>query len=267
MPFLPDWRGREVEVAVSAGGVLALAIPWDNMVRTGVSPWPPPELLQKVYQSRQVRAFVGADNAAATRVLGFYSDLQSIHSEDAITWSVFGPVSYAAREVRAGFVCDLLGLIDVPCDPFETATVWLWRRLPHPDTLVPGGPDASLLLSASAPITYVSAQPGRVNPSTTLRYYARWIPSKGRRWVDLLDRVTGAVAAAAEAVSGPIWNQIWNQNAPKSQIGHPGAPEVPDSIGGPSRIRTLDPPIKSRDEEPRTDTHNAVSREDSDPLS
>lgn len=40
---------------------------------------------------------------------------------------------------------------------------------------------ASLLLSAGAPITYVSAQLGHVNPSTTLRYYARWIPNKGRR--------------------------------------------------------------------------------------
>jgi len=46
---------------------------------------------------------------------------------------------------------------------------------------------ASLLLAASAPITYVSAQLGHVNASTTLKYYARWIPNRGRRWVDLLD--------------------------------------------------------------------------------
>ena len=51
---------------------------------------------------------------------------------------------------------------------------------------------ASLLLAVGAPITYVSAQLGHANPSTTLRYYAKWIPSKGRRWVDLLDRVRGA---------------------------------------------------------------------------
>jgi integrase len=105
---------------------------------------------------------------------------------------------------------------------------------------------ASLLLAASAPITYVSAQLGHVNPSTTLRYYARWIPNKGRRWVDLLDRVTAAVTAAAEAVSGPIWNQIWNQTGPKSQIGHSGDPEVPDFSGGPWRTRTSDPLIKSQ---------------------
>ncbi len=104
---------------------------------------------------------------------------------------------------------------------------------------------ASLLLAAGAPITYVSAQLGHANPATTLRYYARWIPSRGRRWVDLLDRVTDAVTSAAGAVSGGIWNQIWNQTALKGQIGHSGDPEVPDSIGGPSRTRTLDPLIKS----------------------
>lgn len=40
---------------------------------------------------------------------------------------------------------------------------------------------ASLLLAADAPITYVSAQPGHATPTTTLRYYARWIPSQARR--------------------------------------------------------------------------------------
>ena len=105
---------------------------------------------------------------------------------------------------------------------------------------------ASLLLAAGAPITYVSAQLGHANPATTLRYYPRWIPSRGRRWVDLLDRVTDAVASAAEAISGAIWNQIWNQTGRKSESVHPGSPEVPDSIGGPSRTRTWDPRIKSQ---------------------
>jgi len=46
----------------------------------------------------------------------------------------------------------------------------------------------SLLLTAGAPITYVSAQLGHANPTTTLRYYARWIPGQGQRWDILLDR-------------------------------------------------------------------------------
>ena len=38
---------------------------------------------------------------------------------------------------------------------------------------------ASLLLAAGAPITYVSAQLGHANPSTTLRYYASGSRAKG----------------------------------------------------------------------------------------
>jgi len=64
---------------------------------------------------------------------------------------------------------------------------------------------ASLLLAANAPITYVSAQLGHANPSTTPRYYAWWIPNKGRRWADLLDRV-------AEFVGSKLGTKIWNQN-------------------------------------------------------
>jgi hypothetical protein len=94
---------------------------------------------------------------------------------------------------------------------------------------------ASLLLAANAPITYVSAQLGHANPATTLRYYARWIPSKGRRWADLLDRVT-------DFLGSKHGTKKWNQN----EIGHSSAPEVADSIGGPSRTRTLDPLIKSQ---------------------
>src|SRR5262249_4263651 len=38
---------------------------------------------------------------------------------------------------------------------------------------------ASLLLSRGAPT--------HANPTTTLRHYARWIPTAGKRWVDTLD--------------------------------------------------------------------------------
>ena len=94
---------------------------------------------------------------------------------------------------------------------------------------------ASLLLAANAPITYVSAQLGHANPSTTLRYYARWIPNKGRRWADVLDRVT-------DYLGSKLGTRKWNRN----EIGHPGAPEVADLLGGPSRTRTVDPLIKSQ---------------------
>ena len=51
------WNGKEVKSAISRGGVKVLAHPYDNLVCTGCRPWPPPEIIQKLYQSRQVRAF------------------------------------------------------------------------------------------------------------------------------------------------------------------------------------------------------------------
>ena len=45
---------------------------------------------------------------------------------------------------------------------------------------------ASLLLSAGAPLLYVSQQLGHRKPTTTLRYYRKWIPSGDQRWVELL---------------------------------------------------------------------------------
>ena len=68
---------------------------------------------------------------------------------------------------------------------------------------------ATLLLAEGAPITYVSAQLGHSNPSTTLRFYARWMASKGRGWVNVLDgrKVSprkGEDWPVAEPVSGIV---------------------------------------------------------------
>jgi integrase len=48
---------------------------------------------------------------------------------------------------------------------------------------------ATLLLAGPgdrppAPITYVAAQMVHASPATTLRFYARWIPRQGRRYVE-----------------------------------------------------------------------------------
>jgi integrase len=49
---------------------------------------------------------------------------------------------------------------------------------------------ATLLLSKGAPITYVASQLGHANPTTTLRWYAHWLPSDAARYVDFLDTVS-----------------------------------------------------------------------------
>ena len=57
---------------------------------------------------------------------------------------------------------------------------------------------ASLALSEGAPLTWVSAQLGHENPTTTLRYYARYLPSPHHGYEDLVD---GHHAEARESVT------------------------------------------------------------------
>lgn len=141
-----DWSGREIELAESRRGVRAFVDPLGGLVRGGVSPWPSPEIVQKLYKSRNERSFSGEDYEAVTRVLGFYSDLQSIRSEDAITWSVFGPVGHAPEDVRVAFVSDLFRLVSADLPQPQQAEISLWRRIPHPDTLVSGGPEIDFMI-------------------------------------------------------------------------------------------------------------------------
>jgi len=135
------WKGHPVDLARSVRGVRAFRDAWQGVVHGDVTPWPPPELVQKIYQSRQARAYVDEQHALATAAHGYYSDLQSVHSEDAVTWSLFGPLSYAAPEIRARFASELLGAIGIEEAIGTNAHIWLWRRIPHPDTLVSGGPE------------------------------------------------------------------------------------------------------------------------------
>ena len=95
--------------------------------------------------------------------------------------------------------------------------------------------DASLLLAAGAPITYVSAQLGHANPTTTLRYYAKWIPSQGRRWVEVLD----GTSWSADLEFG---TKKWNQPGSAMRV----VAQAIENIGEPSGTRTQDPLIKSQ---------------------
>ena len=91
---------------------------------------------------------------------------------------------------------------------------------------------ASVLLARGVPLTYVSAQLGHALPTTTQQFYARWIPAKGERFIEAVDDRTA--------------DSRWHRLGTKSDSGAPDAPEAPETIGGPSRTRTLDPLIKSR---------------------
>jgi hypothetical protein len=148
---MKDWNQKEIDCAHSKGGVVVTANPYDNLIRSGCKTWPPPEIVQKLYKSRQIRAFEGEDKETCTSGVGYYCDLQSIHSEDAITWSVFGTAARASRSDLELWLADLFKFLDLTELQTNDAEVFLWRRVPHPDTLVSGGPEIDVgILTANA---------------------------------------------------------------------------------------------------------------------
>jgi integrase len=96
---------------------------------------------------------------------------------------------------------------------------------------------ATQLLAKGAPITYVAAQLGHARPSTTLQWYARWLPQAGAVFVDRLDAPS----------------TIWHQSGTDEESVEVAADaesekdaETLENFGGPFRARTGDPLIKSQ---------------------
>jgi hypothetical protein len=132
MKTIPHWNNTTLlNVAESRGGVLATTRPEENLVRSAMVP-PSPELLQKFYASTRFQGKTPQDTSAAESGLGYYCDLQSLNSEDAITWSFFGNLAYRPASDRLAVFNGLMELIDSPIvdDP---PLLWLWRRIPHPE--------------------------------------------------------------------------------------------------------------------------------------
>ena len=68
---------------------------------------------------------------------------------------------------------------------------------------------ASGLLAKGAPITYVSAMLGHADSTTTLRWYARWLPKCGKSYVDGLD---------SNCVWAPVWHESDNWHRQRTGI-------------------------------------------------
>ena len=133
MRQVQHWReSRTITLARSRSGVSVTTHPHDNLVRGAADPWPTPELLQKFNASGQLRGATPADDAAARSGLGYYCDLQSLNSEDALTWNVFGCLDRLPDEERTATVHRLFQRMQLP-QPSGPITIWLWRRLPHPE--------------------------------------------------------------------------------------------------------------------------------------
>jgi integrase len=96
---------------------------------------------------------------------------------------------------------------------------------------------ATQLLAKGAPITYVAAQLGHARPSTTLQWYARWLPQAGAGFVDRLD------------APGAIWHRSGTDPETSEMSGDAQSEktaELKENFGGPLETRTPDPLIKSQ---------------------
>lgn len=186
---MKNWNGTEIQSAQSKGGVQVVAHPLDNIISTGCLPWPTSEVLQKLYQSNHVSAFQGDQLEVCKSGVGYYCDLQSLHSEDAITWSVFGTVARANQAQKEKWVADLFEILDLREASSEHADIFLWRRIPHPDTLVPGGPEIdfgiltrnALVLGEAKWLSGVGIFQGKNKDKDQIRLRGEFLKEYGRR--------------------------------------------------------------------------------------
>ncbi len=155
----PDWNKRQIEMVKSRGGVHAVCDFSDNLIRDERLPWPPPPVVQKLYESTHGKAY-GDGLPAASATLGHYSDLQSLNSEDAITWSYFGPFLADSPQARSRFLNWLLEKATLPeLAKNERCAIDLWRRIPHPDKPgAAGGPELDVVLDGDAAVVFAEAK-------------------------------------------------------------------------------------------------------------
>lgn len=153
-----DYRGVPVTPVRSRGGVLAFGRFDDQLFRPAGIPWPPAPVVQKLYQSRQISAFDDPAQQVLQSQLGYYCDLQSVHSEDVMTWNYFGPLFAAPPAERVRFGNWLLHKLQPEAEPNRVCEIDLWRRIPHPDTLVPGGPEIDFVVAGDQCVIFGEAK-------------------------------------------------------------------------------------------------------------
>ncbi len=184
-----DWNGNEVSLAESKGGVLAFADPFTGLLLGGTNEDHHTEINRKLSKSGHQKAFQDKDLDAVVEKLGHYCNLQSVNSEDAITWNVFGPLIYAPAAVRAEFCACLFHLLEAQLDPPKSAKIYLWHRVLHPDTSGPGGPEFDFLIETPKVVivgeakwkSSVDAYQGKNKDKSQVMLRKEYLEKHGRR--------------------------------------------------------------------------------------
>lgn len=139
---IPDWNGSFMEVERSRGGVLAACSHRRNLILEGGDEGSiEPAILQKLVASRQGSCFDRAARRRLKQDLGYYCDMQSLNSEDAITWSVFGTIAGCDEQTRARWADELFQAVGLGPELSGHCRIALWNRMPHPETHGSNGPE------------------------------------------------------------------------------------------------------------------------------
>jgi hypothetical protein len=133
-----SFDGILIEGVVTGSGVFA-AFNWERLV---LAPLGDPIVRKsRAKAEKRLSGFPQRDRARLTEKLGHYSDVQSVNSEDTVTWSVFG----CARD--EGWLNDLLAEVFGPAERPELWDLSLWSRIRHPDTGSSAhGPESDVVL-------------------------------------------------------------------------------------------------------------------------
>ena len=150
-----DWNDRPIRMDRSPGGVLLFCDVDDALIHTDEASWPPPQVVMKLGAAQH-----GAKLPASVRdKLGHYSALQSVNSEDAITWNFFGALINRPA-IGAEFLNWLSAQLELPWGENKTATTDVWRRVPHPDKPIAPGPELDAVLVAERLVVMAEAKWG-----------------------------------------------------------------------------------------------------------
>lgn len=155
---LLDWNGYEMEVVQSRKGVLAACLHHRNLIQRASAVGESADLIQKLVRSKHLADFDPADRRKLREILGFYCDLQSLHSEDAITWSVAGTVAHSEKAARVAWTRELFDLIGLRCGEVEHSEIALWRRVAHPQCLHEHGPEIDFSVITESTVLLVECK-------------------------------------------------------------------------------------------------------------
>jgi hypothetical protein len=158
VPTIENWNAEPIETASTAGGTLLVANVLDALMRPTSGAWPPPALVMQLGQGEPRSRFTDDLRAAVSAPLGHYCALQSINSEDTITWNFFGTLMHASEIERAAVLNWICGRLGLAWTDNTRCAIDLWRRIPHPYFPAADGPELDAVLDGDRCVIFIEAK-------------------------------------------------------------------------------------------------------------